>query len=57
MIFAERLCDRVGIIRRGELIAEETPSAIIKKHGDGGDLEDAVVNLIGWVGDEEGELV
>ena len=55
MIFAERLCDRVGIIRKGKLVAEDTPSAIVEKYGDGGDLEDAVVHLIGWVGDEDEE--
>jgi len=55
MIFAERLCDRVGIIRKGKLVAEDTPSAIIEKYGDGGDLEDAVVHLIGWTGDEDEE--
>ena len=54
MISAERLCDRVGIIHRGELVAEDTPSGIINKYAqESGDLEDAVVELIGWKGDQE----
>lgn len=52
MISAERLCDRVGILHKGVLVAEDTPANIVKQHaGDGGDLEDAVVELIGWKGD------
>ncbi|MHA2225174.1 MAG: ABC transporter ATP-binding protein [Candidatus Hodarchaeales archaeon] len=55
MISAERVCDRVGILRKGKLIAEDTPSAIIRKHAgeEAADLEDAVVNLINWTGQEE----
>ncbi|MHA1967589.1 MAG: ABC transporter ATP-binding protein [Candidatus Hodarchaeales archaeon] len=56
MISAERLCDRVGILHRGVLVAENTPSSIIKEHAtENGDLEDAVVNIIGWKGDKDEE--
>ena len=52
MMSAERLCDRVGILSKGVLVAEDTPSNIINKHStENGDLEDAVVNIIGWKGD------
>jgi ABC-type multidrug transport system ATPase subunit len=51
MISAERLCDRVGILHKGVLVAEDSPSSIITTHANGGDLEDAVVNIIGWRGD------
>lgn len=54
MISAERLCDRVGILHKGVLIAEGTPESIIKLHaGSNGDLEDAVVNIIGWTGETD----
>ena len=55
MISAERLCDRVGILRKGELVAEDTPQEIIRKYSKGErvDLEDAVVQLIGWTGEVE----
>lgn len=56
MISAERTCDRVGILQKGMLIAEDTPTEIIKKYaGEEGDLEDAIVNLISWKGDQEDE--
>ena len=52
MLSAERLCDRVGVLHKGVLVAEDSPANIVSQHaGDGGDLEDAVVNLIGWKGD------
>ncbi|MFW9853528.1 MAG: ABC transporter ATP-binding protein [Candidatus Thorarchaeota archaeon] len=54
MISAERLCNRVGILHKGRLIAEESPVKIIRKYAEEReDLEDAVVNLIGWTGDQE----
>jgi ABC-2 type transport system ATP-binding protein len=54
MISAERLCDRVGVLHRGELVAEDTPTGIIDTYAqESGDLEDAVVKLIGWKGDQE----
>lgn len=52
MISAERLCDRVGILNKGALVVEDTSSNIINKYAtEKGDLEDAVVNIIGWKGD------
>ena len=52
MISAERLCDRVGILHKGVLVAEDTPANIIKEYAkERNDLEDAVVNLIGWTGE------
>lgn len=52
MISAERITDRVGVLHKGVLIAEDTPSRIIQKYArDLNDLEDAVVNLIGWTGE------
>ena len=52
MISAERLCDRVGVLHKGVLIAEDTPTNIIQEHAKKrNDLEDAVVNLIGWTGE------
>lgn len=56
MISAERLCDRVGILHKGVLVAEDSPSAIINNHADGGDLEDAVVSIIGWKGNTVDEV-
>ncbi|MHA1977615.1 MAG: ABC transporter ATP-binding protein [Candidatus Hodarchaeales archaeon] len=54
MISAERVCDRVGVIHRGKLVAEDTPAGIIEKYAHkNGDLEDAVVELIGWKSDQE----
>ena len=56
MISAERLCDRVGILHKGSLVEEGTPTSIINKHAlKNGDLEDAVVNIIGWKGDKDEE--
>ncbi|UCE14992.1 MAG: ABC transporter ATP-binding protein [Candidatus Heimdallarchaeota archaeon] len=54
MISAERICDRVGVLHKGVLIAEDTPPKIIQEYaGEQNDLEDAVVNLIGWTGDSD----
>lgn len=54
MISAERLCDRVGVLHRGELVAEDTPAGVIDQYAkESGDLEDAVVELIDWKGDLE----
>ncbi|MHA2055104.1 MAG: ABC transporter ATP-binding protein [Candidatus Hodarchaeales archaeon] len=56
MISAERLCDRVGILHRGVLVEEDTPTSVINRHAmENGDLEDAVVNIIGWKGDKDEE--
>ncbi|WP_439534297.1 ABC transporter ATP-binding protein [Polymorphobacter sp.] len=43
---AERLADRIGIIRDGRLIAQGTPAALRASHG-GGSLEDAFLALAG----------
>jgi ABC-type multidrug transport system ATPase subunit len=54
MISAERIADRVGVLHKGILIAEDTPSKIIQKYArEQNDLEDAVVNLIGWTGETD----
>ena len=54
MVSAERLCDRVGILHKGKLVAEGPPQEIVDKYSkDSRDLEDAVVNLIGWTGEME----
>ncbi|MHA2337469.1 MAG: ABC transporter ATP-binding protein [Candidatus Hodarchaeales archaeon] len=54
MLSAERLCDRVGILHKGKLVAEGPPEEIVRKYSpENRDLEDAVVNLIGWTGDQE----
>ena len=54
MISAERICDRVGILHKGNIMAEGTPDEIITKYSNGSrDLEDAVVNIIGWTGSVE----
>ncbi|MFX1264092.1 MAG: ABC transporter ATP-binding protein [Promethearchaeota archaeon] len=43
---AEELCDRVGIIDQGELIALGTPKDLMEQH-DGKDLEEVFINLTG----------
>ncbi|MCS7120597.1 MAG: ABC transporter ATP-binding protein [Nitrososphaerota archaeon] len=43
---AESLCDRVGIIDRGRLIALDTPKNLISKH-DVGNLEEVFIKLTG----------
>ena len=54
MISAERICDRVGVLHKGVLVAEDTPEKIIQKYAkEQNDLEDAVVNLIGWTGESD----
>ena len=41
---ADKLCDRIGIIHAGRLLAEGTPAKIKADHG--GDLEDAFVAVV-----------
>ncbi len=54
MISAERICDRIGVLQKGVLIAEDSPQKIIQEHAGGlNDLEEAVVNLIGWTGESD----
>jgi len=43
---AERLADRIGIIRAGQLVAEDTPAQLAAGHG-GGSLEDVFLALAG----------
>lgn len=43
---AEALCDRVGIIDNGKLIALDTPKALLEQHG-GKNLEEVFINLTG----------
>jgi len=43
---AETLCDRVGIIDYGRLIALDTPKNLISKHGVG-NLEEVFIKLTG----------
>lgn len=52
---AERLCDRVGILNRGELIAEGTPRELLS-HTDSDDLETVFLTLTGEE-PEYGELI
>jgi ABC-type multidrug transport system ATPase subunit len=43
---AESLCDRVGIIDRGTLLALDTPRALMKEHG-AKDLEEVFIKITG----------
>ncbi|MFX0121777.1 MAG: ABC transporter ATP-binding protein, partial [Promethearchaeota archaeon] len=43
---AESLCDRVGIIDRGTLIALDTPQALMKSH-EAKDLEEVFLKITG----------
>lgn len=43
---AEKLCNRIGIIHGGRLLAEGTPAALRAEHAPGGDLEDAFVRVV-----------
>ncbi|MCX5800040.1 MAG: ATP-binding cassette domain-containing protein [Candidatus Eisenbacteria bacterium] len=45
MTEAERLCDEVGIIEKGRLLAKGSPSELLKAHG-GADLEDVFIRLV-----------
>ena len=54
---AERLCDRVGIIHEGRLVAVGTPGELVARAGgDAGSLEDAFLKFTGaeWLADENG---
>ncbi|MDA8346153.1 MAG: ABC transporter ATP-binding protein [Thermaerobacter sp.] len=44
---AQRLCDRVAIIRGGKFIALDTPTALAERYGGGQGLETAFLNLTG----------
>jgi ABC-2 type transport system ATP-binding protein len=45
MVEADELCDRIGVIADGRLVAEGTP-AQLKARVDGGTLEDAYVDVV-----------
>jgi sodium transport system ATP-binding protein len=45
MTEAERLCDDLGIIEKGRLLAQGSPSELLKSHG-GTDLEDVFIRLV-----------
>ncbi len=53
---AERLCDRVAIIRGGRFIALDTPDALSARYGDGEGLEAAFLRLTGEDPREEEEM-
>jgi ABC-2 type transport system ATP-binding protein len=44
---AELLCDRIGLLHRGRLLAEGTPAALRAKAGGAPSLEDAFLRLVG----------
>jgi ABC-2 type transport system ATP-binding protein len=48
---AERFCDKVGILNRGRLIVQESPSVLRAQH-DGADLEQIFLRLTGDVEDD-----
>ena len=45
MTEAERLCDELGIIEKGRLLAQGSPSELLRTHG-GTDLEDVFIRLV-----------
>ena len=44
---AELLCDRIGLLHRGRLLAEGTPAALRAAAGDAASLEEAFLRLVG----------
>ena len=57
MFEAEKICTRVGILHKGKLIAEDTPSNIIERFrtSPSDNLEDVVAHLIGYDQSGNGE--
>ena len=51
---AELLCDRIGLLHRGRLIAEGTPQALRAAAGDAPSLEQAFLRLVGAGGPSAG---
>ena len=47
---AELLCDRIGLLHRGRLLAEGTPPALRAAAGDAPSLEEAFLRLVGAAG-------
>jgi sodium transport system ATP-binding protein len=45
MTEAEKLCDELGIIEKGKLLAQGSPSELLRAHG-GADLEDVFIRLV-----------
>jgi sodium transport system ATP-binding protein len=45
MTEAERLCDELGIIEKGRLLASGSPAGLLQSHGCG-NLEDVFVRLV-----------
>ncbi len=43
---AHKLCDRIGLIHDGRLLAEGTPAELLEEHAPKGDLEDAFVAIV-----------
>jgi len=54
---AELLCDRIGLLHRGRLIAEGTPQALRAAAGDAPSLEQAFLRLVGAGGPSAGDGV
>jgi ABC-2 type transport system ATP-binding protein len=55
---AERLCDRVGILHEGRLVAVGTPAELVARAGGkAGSLEDVFLKFTGaeWLADENGD--
>ncbi len=53
---AQRLCDRVAVLRDGRFIALDTPTELAVRHGGGGGLEGAFLALTGEDPHEEEEM-
>jgi sodium transport system ATP-binding protein len=51
---AELLCDRIGLLHHGRLIAEGTPASLRAAAGDAPSLEEAFLRLVGAGGDGAG---
>lgn len=56
MYEAEKICTRVGILHKGKLIAEDTPTGIIERYRTcpSDNLEDVVAHMIGYDQDGNG---
>lgn len=50
MFEAEKICTRVGILNKGQLIAEDTPAGIVERYrtNPSDNLEDVVAHMIGY---------
>jgi len=52
---AELLCDRIGLLHRGRLLAEGTPGELRAAAGDAPSLEEAFLRLVGAAGEQPRE--